>query len=134
MKQQVNQLNSLVLAYIGDAIYEVHVRHHLIKSGQINPHELQQRAVHYVSAKAQSEIMHHLLTIDFLENEEKGVVRRGRNAKSNSIPKNASVQAYRYATAFEALLGYHYLKENEARLHELIHLSLQYVVNKQRDE
>jgi|SRR5690625_3806505 len=134
MEQQVNQLNSLVLAYIGDAIYEVHVRNHLIQTGQINPHELQQRAVQYVSAKAQSEIMHHLLTIDFLEDEEKGVVRRGRNAKSNSIPKNASVQAYRYATAFEALMGYHYLKKNEDRLHELIHLSLQYVVNKLRNE
>src|SRR5690625_1463795 len=102
MELQVNQLNSLVLAYIGDAIYEVHVRNHLIRSGQINPHELQTRAVQYVSAKAQSEIMHYILEKDLLLDNEKGIVRRGRNAKSNSVPKNAPLQAYRYATAFEA--------------------------------
>src|SRR5690625_6916335 len=96
MELQVNQLNSLVLAYIGDAIYEVHVRNHLIRSGQINPHELQTRAVQYVSAKAQSEIMHYILEKDLLLDNEKGIVRRGRKDRK-STRLNSSHVAISYA-------------------------------------
>src|SRR5690625_7663052 len=104
MGVNVKQLNSLALAYIGDAIYEVHVRHHLIESGQVKPNELHQRAVSFVSATAQAAIIHGWLDRGILSDEEAAVVRRGRNAKSHSTPKNMPIHAYRYATAFEALI------------------------------
>jgi len=125
----VKQLNSLALAYIGDAVYEVHVRNHLIMSGQIRPNELHQRAVSFVSATAQASVIHHWIKEEILTEEEAAVVRRGRNAKSHSTPKNMPIHAYRHATAFEALIGYHYLEKNETRLHELLHLSVQFIEN-----
>lgn len=123
----VKQLNSLALAYIGDAVYEVHVRNHLIMSGQIRPNELHQRAVSFVSATAQASVIHHWIKEEILTEEEAAVVRRGRNAKSHSTPKNMPIHAYRHATAFEALIGYHYLEKNETRLDELLHLSVQFI-------
>src|SRR5690625_4186908 len=119
MSIHVNELNSLTLAYIGDAVFELHVRNHLIQSGQINLHKIHGRAVKFVSAKAQANIIHDWLQRDVLTEEEQGVVRRGRNAKSNTVPKNTTVQTYRYATGFEALLGYLYLKKVNDRLNEL---------------
>lgn len=123
----VKQLNSLALAYVGDAVYEVHVRNHLIKSGQIRPNELHQLAVSFVSATAQASIVHHWIKEEILSKEEAAVVRRGRNAKSQSTPKNMPIHAYRHATAFEALIGYHYLEENEARLAQLLELSIAFI-------
>lgn len=134
MGVNVKQLNSLALAYIGDAVYEVHVRHHLIESGGIRPNDLHQKAVSFVSATAQAAIIHDWLDREILSEEEAGVVRRGRNAKSHSTPKNMPIHAYRYATAFEALIGYHFLMKNETRLTELLELSLQFIVNMTTDE
>jgi|SRR5699024_2933920 len=127
MENEVRQLNPLTLAYIGDAIYEVHVREHLIQSGQTNPHELHGRAVKFVAAPAQAAIIHKWLADKQLTEAEEAIFRRGRNAKSGSIPKNASVQAYRYATGFEALVGFLYLTKNEKRLNELIVDAIRYV-------
>ena len=126
------QLNSIVLAYIGDAIYEVYVRQHLIESGQINPHELHQRAVKFVAATGQAQIVHDWLESNVLSTEEAAVIRRGRNAKSNSVPKNASIQDYRYATGFEALLGYLHLSGQTERLESLITSSIQFIENKEK--
>lgn len=117
----VKQMKSLALAYIGDAIYEVYVREQLLERGTIKPNQLHQAAIRYVSGKSQAKIVHHWLEQDaFLTEEESRVVIRGRNAKSGSIPKNINVQTYRYSTAFEALIGYHYLLKNEQRLQELM--------------
>lgn len=126
MTVDAKQLNSLALAYIGDAVYELYVRDYLIQSGQVRPHQLHQEAVKFVSANAQSDIIHHWLDSAFLTDEEEAVVRRGRNAKSLSTPKNTSVQSYRYATAFEALIGYHHLLNNTDRLDELLHEAVQF--------
>ncbi|HEY4600414.1 MAG TPA: ribonuclease III domain-containing protein [Cerasibacillus sp.] len=120
MKLDVKQMKSLALAYMGDAVYEVYVREYLLKSGEIKPNELHQRAVTFVSAKAQANVILAWLETDFLTEEERKVTIRGRNAKSGSIPKNASVQAYRYSTAFETLIGYHYLLGNKERLNTLL--------------
>ncbi|WP_066301605.1 Mini-ribonuclease 3 [Bacillus sp. FJAT-29937] len=114
------QLNSLALAYMGDAVFEIYVRRHLIQNGQVRPNQLHREATHYVSAKAQSVIIHQLLDSDFLTEEEIAVVKRGRNAKSGSIPKNTDVQTYRYSTAFEALIGYLHLSGKEERMEEVI--------------
>ncbi len=124
---EVKQMKSLALAYMGDAVYEVFVREYLLKAGQVKPHLLHQQAVKFVSGKGQATVLLHWLDKDILSAEEKQIVSRGRNAKSGSIPKNISIQTYRYSTAFEALLGYHYLAKNEARLNELMEAAVMYI-------
>lgn len=128
-KQAINpkELNSLALAYMGDAIYEAFVRRHLLEKGIVKPHRLQKEAVNYVSAKSQSYCIHSMLEQEILTEEEKNIVMRGRNAKSNTVPKNTDVQTYRYSTAFEALIGYLYLAGKTGRLRELMNLCFQWV-------
>ncbi|AIE58622.1 Mini-ribonuclease 3 [Bacillus methanolicus] len=115
-----NQLNSLALAYMGDAVFEQYVRYHLLQSGRVKPHQLHREATKYVSAKAQSQIIHQLIENGELSDHEVAVVKRGRNAKSGTVPKNTDVQTYRYSTAFEALIGYLFLSKQEERLEEII--------------
>ncbi|MDF1509178.1 Mini-ribonuclease 3 [Robertmurraya sp. DFI.2.37] len=117
---EVKQLNSLALAYMGDAVFEVYVREHLIQNGRVKPHHLHKEATKYVSAKAQAKIIRHFLEQRLLTEEEIAVVMRGRNAKSGTVPKNTDVQTYRYGTAFEALIGYLYLLKKEERLDEIV--------------
>ncbi len=114
------QLNSLALAYMGDAVFETYVRHHLIQSGKVRPNQLHREATNYVSAKAQAMVAHRLIEEEVLSEDEITVLKRGRNAKSGSVPKNTDVQTYRYSTGFEALIGTLYLSKNEVRLQELI--------------
>jgi ribonuclease III family protein len=125
------QLNSLALAYMGDAVFEIYVRHHLLQAGRVKPNQLHREATKFVSARAQASILFHLIDQDILTEYEMAVVKRGRNAKSGSVPKNTDVQTYRYGTAFEALIGYLYLSKNEARLEEIIQLSLTFIESKE---
>ncbi|CAH0347492.1 Mini-ribonuclease 3 [Bacillus sp. CECT 9360] len=120
-------LGSLALAYMGDAVYETYIRHHLIQKGAVKPNLLHKEATSFVSAKAQSKVIHYLLENEKLTEEELAVVRRGRNAKSGTVPKNTDVQTYRYGTAFEALIGYLYLAEQKDRLEEIIIQSIQFI-------
>lgn len=124
------QLNSLALAYMGDAIFETYVRRQLLQSGKVKPNHLHREATKYVSAKAQCSILFQLLDEKCLSEEELAVVMRGRNAKSATVPKNTDVQTYRYSTAFEALMGYLFLLEKQERLEELIVQSFLYVEEK----
>lgn len=130
----VKQLNSLALAYMGDAVFESFIRFKLLESGGVRPNQLHREATKYVSAKAQSVMVHTLLDENLLTDEEVAVVKRGRNAKSATTPKNTDVQTYRYSTAFEALLGYHYLLGNEERLDELMKFGYNYIHNQGRGE
>lgn len=114
------QLNAQALAYMGDVIYEVHVRQRLLEKGYVKPNELHRTAVRYVRAQAQATVITAWLERGVLTEEEQAIVRRGKNAKSGSIPKNADVHTYRYATAFEALLGYLHLSGGGDRLEELV--------------
>ncbi|MFD3449206.1 Mini-ribonuclease 3 [Microbacteriaceae bacterium 4G12] len=116
----VKQLNSLALAYMGDAVYEQYIRHHLLSKGNVRPNQLHRLSTQYVSAKAQAKVVYSLRESSFLTDEEEAVLMRGRNAKSGTVPKNTDVQTYRYSTAFEALIGYHYLLGNRERLEELV--------------
>ncbi|WP_281418748.1 Mini-ribonuclease 3 [Desertibacillus haloalkaliphilus] len=116
----VKQLNALALAYMGDAVLDTYVRYHLIASGKVRPNRLHTEATKYVSAKAQAVVIRSLLDEEWLNDEEVAVVMRGRNAKSGSVPKNTDLNTYRYSTAFEALLGYHYLNNNYKRMDEII--------------
>lgn len=121
------QLNSLALAYMGDAIYETYVRRHLLYSGKVRPNQLHRTGTTYVSAKAQCQILFHMMDQQMLDEEELAVVMRGRNAKSGTVPKNTDVQTYHYSTAFEALMGHLYLTGKKERLEELISMAFIYV-------
>lgn len=123
----VQQLNSLALAYMGDAIFETYVRRHLLYNGKVRPHQLHREGTKYVSAKAQCSILFWMMDNEVLTEAETSVVMRGRNAKSGTVPKNTDVQTYRYSTAFEALMGYLFLLGENKRLEELIAQALNYV-------
>lgn len=118
-------LPPLVLAYAGDAIYEIAVRQYLISLPNLRPNHLHRSATGLVSARAQSTILAHLEPQ--LTEEEKDVVRRGRNAKSGSVPKNADVLEYRHATAFECLIGYLYYTGQQGRIQELVHSGIEFM-------
>lgn len=109
------------LAYIGDAVYELAVRRYLIAKGTVKVNQLHTQAVEYVRAGAQAEAL--LALEDVLTDEEKSVVRRGRNTKLLHIPKGAGVMEYRYSTAFESLIGFLYLKGDIQRLNEILQLA-----------
>ena len=116
----VKQLNSLALAYMGDAVLEQYVREHLLRSGRVKPNTLHKEATKYVSAKAQAQVVHVMLQEKFLTEEEEAILRRGRNAKSGSVPKNTDLQTYKYSTGFEAVIGSLYLQEQVERVREII--------------
>jgi ribonuclease III family protein len=107
-------LNPLTLAYMGDAVLEIYVRHHLIRLGVGKPHQLHRVATKYVSAKAQARILKFLS--DQLTEEEQWMIRRGRNTKSGTVPKNTDIMEYRLSSGFECMLGYLYLTGQESRL------------------
>ena len=111
-------LPSLVLAYIGDAVYELTVREHLIRQGLCRMHKLHRSAVHYVRASAQADVLHELESL--LQSIEPDVVRRGRNAKPGHCPKGVTQEEYSYSTALESLIGYLYLKGDFTRLSEIL--------------
>ncbi|MFJ7973047.1 Mini-ribonuclease 3 [Psychrobacillus sp. NPDC096389] len=123
----VKQLNALALAYMGDAVFEQIVRKHLIHSGRVKPNTLHKEATKYVSAKAQATIVREMLNIGFLTEDEEAVLRRGRNAKSGTVPKNTDVQTYHYSSAFEAVVGSLYLSEQEERLQEVLQFSIDFI-------
>ncbi|MDQ7094086.1 ribonuclease III domain-containing protein [Desulfosporosinus sp. PR] len=108
------EMNPLTLAYLGDAVYELWVRTHLLELGHEKVKELHKQAIRYVCAGTQARILHALLPD--LEDVEQQVVLRGRNAKG-SYPKNVDVVTYRHATAFESLIGYWQLTGQVQRMH-----------------
>ncbi len=113
----------LVLAYIGDSIYDLVIRSMVVGGGNTHVNNLHKRASRLVRAQAQSELMQALLPE--LTEEEQTVYKRGRNAKSPTIAKNATMGDYRRATGFEALMGYLYLEDRMDRIMELITLGFQ---------
>lgn len=118
-KQEAKNLNPLVLAFVGDAIYEVFVRAYIVNENRsMNVHKLHVKAVSFVRAHAQSEFIKELL--DDLNEEELSIYKRGRNSKSGTVPKNADLCEYRSATGFEALFGYLYLTEQNDRINFFI--------------
>lgn len=112
--------NGLALAYVGDAVYDLYVRRHLLQLGGTKAHQLHRQATRYVSAKAQANLLQYLLEEELLTDRELELVKRGRNAKSGTSPKNTDIMTYRYSTAFECLIGYLYLNREQERLELLI--------------
>ncbi len=118
----VNQLSPLVWAYIGDCIYEIFIRTHLVNNSNAKPHRLHIETIKFVKAKAQADTLAKIK--DVLTEKEKEIVRRGRNAENHHVAKNASVAEYSQATAFEALIGYLYLTKQDDRLKEILDMCL----------
>jgi ribonuclease-3 family protein len=123
LKKDINEVNlmpPLTWAYIGDCVYELYIRTSLVNKTNLKPHALHIEAIKHVKAKAQADTLKEIY--DKLTDEEKDVVRRGRNAENHHLPKNAEVQDYMYSTAFEALIGYLYLTKQNLRLKEILKL------------
>lgn len=118
----VKMINVITLAYLGDAIYEVYIREKMIKEAPLKVEQLQHKAINYVSAKAQAKILSNLIDSNALTEEELDVVKRGRNYKRSSHPKNTDIITYKLSTGFEALIGYLYLSGEKARLREILEL------------
>lgn len=123
----VKQLNALALAYMGDAVYEQAVREHLLRSGRVRPNVLHKEATSYVSAKSQATIIKMMQQTGFLTEEEQAVMKRGRNAKSGSVPKNTDVVTYNYSSGFEAVIGWLYLLGRTERVAEFIAESIAFI-------
>lgn len=116
----IKEINSLVLAYLGDTIYEDYIREYLIKSGIGNVNDLQNESIKYVSANAQAKILKELINNNFFNEEELTIIKRARNHKSVSHHKNCDIVTYRYATGLEALIGYLKLTNNINRIEEIM--------------
>ena len=121
-EKQAKRKNPLVLAYVGDTVFDLYVRTGLVKRSDESVNQLNRRACKTVNARAQAQAAETLR--DVLTEEESEVYRRGRNAKSGTVPKNMDVQDYRKATGFEALLGYLFLSGKYERLEELVGIIL----------
>lgn len=116
----VNSINVLALAYLGDSIYEFYVREYLIKKGISKVDMLQKEAINYVSAKSQAKIVTDLIQNGILSRDEIDIVKRGRNYKKERHPRHTNILTYKMSTGFETLIGYLYLNNNEKRMKEII--------------
>lgn len=121
----INSLNVLALAYIGDSVWEMYVRDYVIannKSSKVN--KLHLLSTKYVKAKSQADIVKKLKENQIIDDELWDIVLRGRNS-ANKPPKNADVQDYNYATGFETMIGYVYLKRDYEKLDEIASFCLE---------
>lgn len=119
---EIRLMKPLVWAYIGDCVYELFIRMNLVSKTKLDPHRLHIETIKYVKAKAQAQTLQKVY--ENLTQEEKEIVRRGRNAQAHHLPKNAELADYKYATAFEALIGYLYLSKQDERLKEILEMSI----------
>lgn len=119
----IEMLNPLALAYVGDAVYDTFVRSYLVTRGLSQVAKLHKKSIGFVKAKAQAEILSKIS--GSLTEEEGDVVRRGRNTKAATVPKNADLADYRHATGLEALIGYLFLTGRTDRLVEILRKAIE---------
>ena len=105
-------MDNLIMAYLGDAVYELYVRKHLIDKGISNVNDLQKESVKFVSAKSQVDILNKLINDNILSEDEISIVKKGRNAKSHSS-KSTDIITYKKSTGFECLIGYLYTNDRD---------------------
>ena len=116
----INCVNVITLAYMGDAIYEVFIREKFIKLGIAKVEELQKEVVSYVSAFGQANVLKKLMDNGVLSLDEIEIVKRGRNYKRSVHPRHTDLATYKQATGFEALIGYLYLSGKIDRLEKIL--------------
>lgn len=107
------EIPSLALAYLGDSVYELYIREYLLSKGICHVNDLQKEATNFVSAKNQTKYLNMLMDNNVLNEEELNIVTRARNQHSNHKPKNTDIITYKYATGFEALVGYLYINDKD---------------------
>ena len=129
----LNLINVITLAYMGDAVYEVYVREYLIKNGIAKVEDLQKESVKYVSAKSQCKILSYLMDNNLLTENELDIVKRGRNYKRASHPKNTDIITYKMSSGFEAMIGYLYLNNDNERLNEIMNYILGGIYEKENN-
>lgn len=122
-KKEAKQINTNALAYLGDAVYEVAIREYIMKTGQHNADRLHRIAIRYVRAEGQAAAIKKIM--DELTDEEQALVRRARNRKITSRPRNVDFVTYKLATAFEAFIGYLHLTEQKERLDWFINRAIE---------
>ena len=120
----VLEVNVLVLAYLGDTIYENYVRRFLISKGIANVNDLQKEAISYVSATSQAAFLTKMMDNNFLTESELDIVKRARNYKTTSHPKSCDILTYKHATGLEALIGYLDLSNQKERIDEIMNFIL----------
>ncbi len=113
---KVSELTGSTLAYLGDAVWSLLVREYLIEQGLTKAKDLQVNSINFVSAKSQVRIFRHFEELNYFDEKDLEIYKRGRNFKSDSIPKNTDVKTYRASTGFEALIGYWYIEKKETKL------------------
>ena len=116
----IDTINVIALAYLGDSVYEVYIRDMLIKKGIQKVELLQKEAIRYVSANGQAKILRNLISNKLLSDKELDIIKRGRNYKRSSHPKNTDIVTYKMSTGFETLIGYLYLSNNITSLKEIL--------------
>lgn len=121
---ELRSLNSLSIAYIGDCVYELYLRNHIMKKYKnMNSNKLHFEVIKYVNAKAQKDAYFKIK--DFLSEEEEIYFKKGRNSKTKTIPKNSSVSDYKISTGFETIIGYLYITKNFERLDFILNVILE---------
>jgi ribonuclease-3 family protein len=115
------QVNGLTLAYLGDAVYELHIREYLINKGYTKVNTLNKRCIEFTSGKNQADFIYKLINDKILTDDEYEIYKRGRNSHVGSVRKNIDIETYLAATGFEALIGYLYIY-NKERLEYIIDL------------
>ena len=119
---EAKMLSPLVWAYIGDSVYELYIRTHLVNYSNAKPHKLHLETIKFVKAEAQANILDEIW--NSLSEEEQEIFKRGRNTENHHLPKNGNVADYSKATGFEALIGYLYLTKQDERLEEILKLCI----------
>ena len=115
---ELNTMSPLVWAYVGDSVYELYIRTHLVKTTKLKPHQLHIETIKFVKASAQAYIVEKIK--DALTEDELDIVRRARNCENHHLPKSADVIEYKYATGLEGLIGYLYLSGKIERMNEIL--------------
>ena len=113
---KVAELSGSTLAYLGDAVWSLLVREYLIEQGLTKAKDLQVNSINFVSAKSQVKIFRHFEKLNYFDDDDLEIYKRGRNYKSESTPKNTDVKTYRASTGFEAMIGYWYIEKKETKL------------------
>ena len=129
----IDLINVITLAYLGDSIYEVYVREYLINKGIAKVEDLQRESIKYVSAKSQCKILSYLMDNNLLTENELDIVKRGRNYKRASHPKNTDIITYKMSSGFEAMIGYLYLNNDYERLNEIMNYILGGIYEKENN-
>ena len=116
---KIDNINVLSLAYLGDSIYKMFIREHLLEKGIAKVNELQKEAINYVSARKQSVYLISMIEENFFTEDELKIIKRARNHKSHAS-KTTDIRTYKNSTGLEALIGYLYLTKQNERMNEIM--------------